>query len=381
MSDQSNGGRRWRSTGFDPESEALPPMPGAWFLIPLSCALIAVLYTGQTWLTMSTHGHSFVRIFFWQLLVWGIWGALSPLVILLARRFPPSGRRSVRNILLHLLFSCLFGAVHLLPVAVATRVIHPYAPFPDPETLGEQYVGLVGSWLQVDLLLYWAAVISVHVYGRLRQRQIRESRLEAQLAQAKLEALKLQIRPHFLFNSLNAVAGMVRKNENAAAVRMIAGLSDLLRYVLEGSGSGQLAPLRDELAFTERYLQIQQARFGLRLAYAIEAGPEIADAQIPALLLQPLAENAVEHGVASVEGSCQIAVRARRAAGRLLVSVEDNGAGIDAEVARGIGLRNCEARLRTLYGEGASLRLEQRNGGGAAVLVDIPYEEVRQESR
>jgi two-component system LytT family sensor kinase len=347
---------------------------GAWLVIPISCAFIALLYTGQTYLKMSTHGHSFVRIFFWQLVVWGFWGVLTPIIVRLTRNFPPAGEGRIRALAVHAAASVVLGVLHLLPVAVATDLIDPYAPIVVDLSFRDQFTGMVISWIHVDVLLYWATMLTLHFYNKLRMREMREARLEAQLARAQLESLKLQIRPHFLFNSLNAIAGLVRTGENAAAVKMIAGLSELLRYVLKESGADQQVSLGDELAFLRRYLEIQQTRFGDRLVFDIEAEPEITRAAFPSLLLQPLAENAVEHGVASVALPCEIAVRARREGERVVVSIEDNGPGLAGDVTRGVGLSNCESRLRSLYGDRARLRINPREGGGVSVLVEVPYE-------
>jgi two-component system, LytTR family, sensor kinase len=229
----------------------------------------------------------------------------------------------------------------------------------------------------LDLIVYWAIVGLAYArgyYQRYRERELRAAQLEALLARAELQALKLQLHPHFLFNALHAVAGLVRRGENADAVRMIAGLSDLLRYVLD-SADRQLVPLAEELAFLERYLDVQRLRFGDRLSAEIDAAPDTLGLEVPILILQPLVENALEHGLARRAGPGHLRLTARREEDRLVLRLRDDGRGLAGGAdggegtgdGAGVGLENSRARLRELYGEGSALTLRDAEGGPGAV--------------
>jgi two-component sensor histidine kinase len=212
---------------------------------------------------------------------------------------------------------------------------------------------------------------ALYFYRRSQERERRALEMAAGLTQARLEALKMQLQPHFLFNALNSIAALVHKDPDAAD-EMLSALSELLRLTLETSGEQEL-PLRRELQFVERYLAIEHARFGDRLQFEMEIAPDTAEAQVPTFLLQPLVENAVRHGLEPRSGEGLLRITTIRDADRLIVTVRDNGAGLPAErpEREGIGLANTRARLRELYGDRASLEL--RNAGGLAVIVTLPF--------
>jgi two-component system LytT family sensor kinase len=195
------------------------------------------------------------------------------------------------------------------------------------------------------------------------------------LSEARLQSLKAQLHPHFLFNSLHAIASLVRTGDNAAAVRTIAGLSDLLRRVLDAE-AGQRVPLRDEVDFVERYFEIQGVRFGDRLRTTIELEPGTEDVQVPTLLLQPIVENAFRHGLADRIEPGHVAVRSQLLGdGRLELRVEDDGAGLPdgwtLQSRQGVGLRTTVARLEQLYGSDHELLVEPRAGGGTVVTIRL----------
>jgi sensor histidine kinase YesM len=225
----------------------------------------------------------------------------------------------------------------------------------------------------------YAAVAGVGValsyYARWREREMTAARLEAQLSEARLQSLKAQLHPHFLFNSLHAVASLIRTGDDAGAIRTIAGLSDLLRRVLDAD-TRPLVPLSEEAGFIERYFEIQRVRFGdrLRTSLEIEAGTE--NVQVPAMLLQPLVENAFRHGLADRVEAGEIIVRAKRAGDRLELVVEDNGQGLPQGWNRadraGIGLKTTAARLEHVYRSSAEFHVEPRDGGGTRVTIRVP---------
>ena len=224
-------------------------------------------------------------------------------------------------------------------------------------------------------LLAWSVLYFgiKHHEGRQVERE-RALRAEAHLHQAQLRALRYQLNPHFLFNTLNAISTLVVEGRTDEATEMIARLSDFLRLTLAGEGVPEI-PLAEELDFVERYLEIEQVRFGERLHVRVGAAPGLASHPVPALILQPLVENAIKHGVAPREAGGRIAVTARRAGSALVLTVEDDGPGLgDAAPtsAGGIGLTNTRDRLRQRYGEGASLSLDATGDGGLRATISIP---------
>jgi LytS/YehU family sensor histidine kinase len=238
-------------------------------------------------------------------------------------------------------------------------------------------------WLD-DLIVYFAVLaagIARDYFLRFRTRheeavhlQSQAAQLQAQLAEARLSALRTQLNPHFLFNTLHAVSTLVERDPRGVR-RMIARLSELLRYTLDGADE-QEVPLERELTFLERYLEIMQIRFQGRLEVDTRVEPDVLDALVPTLVLQPLVENAVKHGVSKVEGAGRIAIHARRDGERVLLSVRDNGPGLPSDGApdeEGVGLRNTRARLAELYGPAQSLTLRAADGGGLVAEVALPY--------
>jgi len=216
---------------------------------------------------------------------------------------------------------------------------------------------------------------AIDYYRKYREHEFIASQLEAQLAQAQLDSLRMQLHPHFLFNTLNGIVGLVRDNKNEAAVSMLVGLSDLLRHALEHSDE-QEVELKDELSFTELYLKIQQMRFSDRLQINFDIDQPLMKAMVPNLLLQPLLENALRHGIGRSTEAGWIRISAKRENGSLLITVSDNGAGLPSnwqlKTSSGIGLANTAARLQQLYGENHRFDIHNRNEGGVVVEVVIP---------
>ena len=226
-----------------------------------------------------------------------------------------------------------------------------------------------------DAILY-AVVTAAFAIAESRRRQTEVAeRLRAQVAEARLDALRQQLNPHFLFNTLHHIVVQVRGRHIEPALKMLLALSDLLRQVLRERA--QLIPLRDELHIVERYLEIERARFGDRLQVEVTYEPRTVDALVPSLLLQPLLENAMRHGVSAVDGTCRVWLTARAHEDRLVLEVRDAGPGIaptTTQAAAGIGLANTAERLQYLYGGGHQLRLTPIERGGLAVLVDLPFQ-------
>ena len=227
---------------------------------------------------------------------------------------------------------------------------------------------------QSNLLVYWGAAgtfLALDVREHAHQHQLRAARLEAQLGQAQLQALQMQLNPHFLFNTLNAVASLIHSDPEAADL-MLVRLSAFLRLTLDLPPDPEHS-LRRELAFTQGYLAIEQVRFRDRLRVGVEVDEALLDAKVPVLLLLPLVENALRHGVASRETGGSIRVRARREGDRLCLEIRDDGPGCaPGRMGAGIGTANTQARLQQLFGEGQRFRLEHAEGAGTLAQVEIP---------
>jgi sensor histidine kinase YesM len=302
---------------------------------------------------------------------WILLALLVPAVIGLARtvrldRVPRAGA-----IVVHVAAAAVFAVLHQAAVASITAWRIAEAQF-TPVVWK-----LLTFYFLIDVLIYWAIVGACYAveYAReLRQRELAASQLQASLSQARLQALRAQLNPHFLFNTLNATTVLALKGQGEAVARTLTLLSDLLRLSLD-SALPQEIPLAHELQFMDRYLEIQQVRFSDRLSVDRQIDPAALDGLVPALLLQPLVENAVMHGVAGQRGHGRISVRAARADGRLVLRVHDSGPGFgDGDLIEGIGLRNTRARLEQLYASAQHFAYGN-DAAGAWVAIELPYRE------
>jgi hypothetical protein len=300
-----------------------------------------------------------------------LWAAFTPAILWLARRFRIERRRTWRPLAVHAGCSLTFAALDALLDTALTRAL----------SLGPTH-SLAGTFVAnsfINLFSYFAVVAIGHAvqYHELYlERRLAASRLQAQLLGAQVRALEMQLRPHFLFNTLHTIASLVRAARNPEAVRMIAGLSELLRAALREGGPAEV-PLREELDFVSRYLAIEQIRFQDRLETAISADPETLDALVPPLILQPLVENAVRHGIERRAAPGRVEVAAARRNGTLVLRVQDSGSGASppdgAAEGTGIGLSNTRSRLRHLYGDRQRFALTPAGGGGAVATVELPF--------
>lgn len=307
-----------------------------------------------------------------------LWLALTPLVLWLARRYRFEKGHMVSAFLVHLVASVLLSFIHKGMHWFLVALYHDVA-LQEPFSWDPLYRNML-SFYDYGLQLYWivlAVNYAAEYYSRYRSKELLSSRLETQLAQAQLQSLKMQLRPHFLFNALHTIAGLVRNDEKQNAVRMIAGLSDLLRATLDTSDDQEVT-LRQELDIVKKYLAIEQVRFADCLSTAFEVDPSTLDALVPNLVLQPLVENAVRHGItpATMTTGCRITISSARVDGMLQVEVCDNGAGFSEDVGgkkEGIGLSNTRERLQKLYGEGQHFQLSPAAGGGVSAKLIIPW--------
>ncbi|HWA59322.1 MAG TPA: histidine kinase [Gemmatimonadales bacterium] len=295
-----------------------------------------------------------------------------PGLIHLAQRWPLGEGRWARHLPLHLAASALLLLAHqTLWVLLAMW----YDPNPATK-LGPFLLKMVTVRMPVDMLVYWAVVGGVHAARastEAREREQAAVRLEASLAEARLAALREQLQPHFLFNSLNAVSTLALRGDGQAVTQALSTLSDLLRMTLD-TRAPEL-PLAEELAFLDRYLELQQLRFGDRLTVVRRIDDDALDAAVPAMLLQPLVENALRHGVEREPGAGRVEIEIRRQGGGLLLTVRDSGPGFRRVqgIREGIGLGNTRARLAALYGAQAWLECGDVPGGGGETRITLPY--------
>jgi two-component sensor histidine kinase len=307
----------------------------------------------------------------------GLWltmAAVTPIPVVMAARFPLERGRLWGRLLLHAFAATVFVAAHLaLDIAVQTLQGNMR-----PEPFGPHLGYLLGQYLAIEMLVY-AAVAGAFMFVRARRDAEARARaaetLRAELGEARLAALHSQLAPHFLFNTLNAISTLAVKGERESVTRALSALAELLRAVLEERPGHQVA-LADELEFLERYLELQQLRFSDRLRVERSIAPETRDARVPWLLLQPIVENAVQHGLAGSEGGT-VTLAARCEGGTLVLEVNNRAAGdgrapASASRSAGIGLANARARLAQLYGDAQALELLP-DAHGTTVRIRLPY--------
>jgi signal transduction histidine kinase len=314
---------------------------------------------------------------------------LTPLVFVLVGRYPIRRRNWLRRSLLYMAGGFVFTAGHVL-----MRGLTPYGVF-DAKThawrsafwnykthsldvqwhvLGSMFFvnafdDITGTYLPIILIAYVASY-----YSKLKDRDRLAAELETQLAKANLRALKSQLQPHFLFNTMHSISGLMFTNVRAADV-MMSRLSDLLRMSLE-DGAEQITTLNRELEFVNGYLEIEKVRFGERMSVHLDISPETLDAQVPHLLLQPLVENAVQHGIAKLPCKGEISISSRQSGNSLCLTISDNGPGYsgDGSISNtGLGISASRERLRTLYGGDQSLTFRIPPSGGTEVTIRIPF--------
>jgi two-component system LytT family sensor kinase len=358
-------------------------LPGVWIaLIWLCMGLVSGTQIVVGMRAVGMH-HNWAALFFVNAVSWFVWACATPLVLTLGRRFPLTRALDRRFWPIHL------GACLVIAIADAcwnsglSHVLNPLAVAgPRPSW---RHLAIIDLYQRFDVgLIAYAAILAAgHTMAflkRLAMREAEAARLTAELSRAQLDALRRQMEPHFLFNTLNGIAGLVREHKNGPAVEMIAGLSDLLRRVLEGADR-QLVPLAEELSFLERYIELQQMRFQDRLNVIVDVPLELYGALVPGLILQPLVENAILHGVGQrVEGG-SIRVGAARNEGILTLSIHNDGPVLPAsgvESNSGVGISNTRGRLVTLYGSRCALEVRNHVVAGVAdgveTVVRVPYQ-------
>jgi two-component system, LytTR family, sensor kinase len=313
-----------------------------------------------------------------------IWAAFTPAILWLGHRWALERGHLLRRVFLHLCFAVLFSVASAAIEAPILRAIGGFPRIAQTNSLGSTVLLLTVFGLHGGIIRYWAvlglqAVFRAHQNAKEREREaleltIRSTRLAQQLTAAQLGALKMQLQPHFLFNTLGAIMVLTQQNKAQQARTMLARLSDLLRLTLEDVNA-QEVPLRRELEFLRLYLSIEQVRFEDRLRVQITANPNVSDALVPHMVLQPIVENAVRHGLGQSEDAVLIDIRAHKVDDTLIMTVSDDGPGSPSPrfEGTGIGLANTRNRLRHLYGTDATLVAENRLPRGVQVTMTLPF--------
>jgi two-component system LytT family sensor kinase len=353
----------------------------SWTWIALSWAAFGVFYAVQDVISMRDAGmhHSWLKLFAVLTVGWLPWALATPVVIELARRFP-IGRKSWRTWLIHLSAIVVIDAAASAWGAALELWMQPWLPDFEAHGFMTTWPSKTTGDLLPAIILYGMVVAITYALdtkAKAAAQQTDTARLNEQLSYAKLSALQRQIEPHFIFNTLNSVAGLVREQKNEAAVNMIVALSDFLRRVAS-SASEPTATLAQEAEFLEKYVRIQEARFGARLQFELGIPAELREAKIPTLMLQPLVENAIKHGIAKRAQGGMVLVTAARAGESLRLNVYNDGPLLDqagSGSVGGIGLSNLRTRLELLYGKQFELLIHNHGLTGVEVTVALPYAE------
>ena len=308
----------------------------------------------------------------WKVLLYGAaqwypWAAVAPFIDRIVRRSRATTAAERFGVFRwHARLLAIFAVLHGVTLMAAGWIVAP----------GEQqsWTRMIAGELVPTMVLYSAVALGFTVFEARRRQTETAERLRAEVAEARLDALRQQLNPHFLFNTLNHIVAELRAGEVAPALRMLLALGDLLRDVLRERA--QLIPLRDEVRMVERYLEIERERFGDRFQAEVTFEPRALDGLVPSLILQPLVENAVRHGVSAADGRCRIALTVRAAGERLRIEVRDAGPGLDpakAQTSPGVGLANTAERLKYLYGSDHTFKVQSGEAGGVLVAIDLPF--------
>jgi two-component system LytT family sensor kinase len=300
---------------------------------------------------------------------WIILAAIVPVILFLVAKVRFERETIVRATIVHTFAAVAFCVIHLGATSLASSARSSYPFF---QIFGKMFA----LYMVYDFVTYWAIVgvaVAVHYYRETRSRELMASRLQSSLNAARLDALRGQLNPHFLFNTLNGITTLALKRDHDSVVRMLDRLSSLLRMTLDGN-QAQLLPLSRELQLTDLYLEIQQMRFGERLTIRRNIDPAALDVQVPAMVIQPLVENALQHGISARPGAGEVTIGAWIAGDSIVLEVRDTGPGFTggAPTRQGIGLANTRARLEQMYGSAHRMDLSTAEEGGAVTRLTIP---------
>lgn len=334
----------------------------------LAWTVLALLSASQYAVALGAEGRAFEwgSLVLSRLVDWYSCAIFTPLFFWLARRCPIDRPRWPGPLALHL---AVAAAASVAKFAIQRWVVVEVIGQPFPPLSQALARGFIS-----ENIAFWCAILAVHAiefHQRVREREVLTARLRARLSEAQLDALTSRLHPHFLFNTLQGISTLVYRDP-AAADAMLGHLSTLLRRALS-RGQGHEVTLAEELALLEEYLAIVQARFGDRVVVEREVDSSALGGLVPQLVLQPLVENAIEHGVARRAGAGRVAIRVRREGDRLRITVTDDGPGLARPAPEGVGLSSTRLRLGELYGDTGSLALEPGTAGGLVATVTLPF--------
>jgi two-component system LytT family sensor kinase len=353
-------------------------------IIVLTATVLGLFFAAQMYFSAASFHRpiSWGQALYWSFGDWYEWALLSPIIFLVCRNFRFDRRSWPRSLAVHLVSGVLLAGVHAMMCAAAA-VLQGWVTG-KAVVFASSLHGLLANRTHYNLAVYAVIVCAWHAwdyYRKFREREAQAVELTGRLAQAQLQALRMQLNPHFLFNTLNAISSLMLKDV-VAANKMISRLGELLRLALEKSDRQEVS-LQQEIEFLRRYLEIEQIRFGERLRLKMEVDPSTLEAAVPNLILQPLVENAVRYAIEPQETGGQIELRSVRDNGRLVLQVSDNGPGLMLEMVKAaqaagetrerIGLNNTRERLRKLYGEHQHFDLTENAMGGVTARLSIPF--------
>jgi len=315
-----------------------------------------------------------------NLALWYVPALFMPAVVWAARRFPFDTGHKVRALLVHAAGALTFAAACIVSLVGVRFMLFENGGKWAGATWAQFFQRIVFEQLDWCLMVYAVIVGVSHAiafYHESQQRKLRAAQLETQVVEARLKTLEAELHPHFLFNTLHAISTLVHRDPDAAD-RMISRLSDLLRITFDRSGEAKVT-LKEEAEFLQKYLDIEQTRFQDRLRVSVAIEPDALDGEVPRMILQPLVENAIKHGIAGRHGGDHVHISAGRVGERLWMQVRDNGGGLQVRTLKalrtGVGLSNTRARLDCLYGRLYRLEFSDKDGG-LSVLIDIPFQRV-----
>jgi signal transduction histidine kinase len=340
---------------------------------------IGLVFTSQFYFSMyrSDHSVEWTYAIYLQMTWSYLWALVTPLILWVAARFPLDRHRWGRNLSVHIFASLLLSTFvtwsgHLLLyLNYGWRVGKPYPVDRALRFVIENFSEGIGIYLLITIITY-----AFSYYNRYRKGELRATQLEAQLSHAQLQALKMQLQPHFLFNTLHSISALLSRDTESAR-KMITRLGDFLRLTLENSGTQEVT-LQQEIEFLKCYLEIERIRFQDRLTTYVDIDPLALDSKVPNLILQPIVENAIRHGIAPRSTPGQIRIQAKQENQLLRIEVRDNGPGLPVNrkdenlFTKGVGLANTQTRLERLYGPSYRFELVNDPMGGLVVTLEIP---------